>query len=451
MKILVIFLAINLYYCIDVIVIGAGVSGLKSASLLKSNGHNVKILEARNRIGGRIDSDSSLGYTLDLGAAWIHGITDNPIYELSKTNNIQTISFDYDDVKLHSTTLAKIPKEKEIEAVSEDFESYLHKQRGDDDTKNTPDESLENTLSKYIKEMNIDNYNKTLLDNWAFQEIEIEFGSKVKYLSRNYYDNSDGFDGDDHLTPSGYINIFKPLANDLNIQLNTEVVRIEQVDNKVKIYDKNGQIYLSDKVVITIPLGCLKKNTITFVPDLSIEKKNAIKNMNYGTMNKVIVEFSEMFWDENNIIKIINEPFSYYSWMVNYYNVSKKNILIFLTTDETVESKSIEEIKSEVISILSKVYPGENISIKNLVRTKWGSDPYSYGSYSSFGVGATPKDIEYLSKPEGLIYFAGEHTHKTYQQTVHGAYLSGIEVAKTIDSRFLLISYSLFILLLILF
>ena len=84
-----------------------------------------------------------------------------------------------------------------------------------------------------------------------------------------------------------------------------------------------------------------------------------------------------------------------------------------------------------------------------IIRTKCGSDPFSYGSYSSFGVGSSPKDIENLAKPEGLIYFAGEHTHRTYQQTVHGAYLSGVEVVKTIDSRYLLVSYTLLILLIL--
>lgn len=93
--------------------------------------------------------------------------------------------------------------------------------------------------------------------------------------------------------------------------------------------DKNGQVYTADYALITVPLGCLKKNTIIFVPELSAEKKNAIKNMNYGLMNKVIVEFSEKFWDENNLIRVLNDFVSNYSWMVNYYNAPKRMFSFF--------------------------------------------------------------------------------------------------------------------------
>ena len=109
MKLLLLFLTLNLTNCLDIVVIGAGVSGLKSASLLKAKGHNVKVLEARNRIGGRIDSDTSFGYTLDLGAAWIHGIDKNPIYDLSLTNKIETVSFNYENAKFYSSSLSPTP------------------------------------------------------------------------------------------------------------------------------------------------------------------------------------------------------------------------------------------------------------------------------------------------------------------------------------------------------
>lgn len=67
----------------DVIIIGAGISGIAAARLLKSKGYSVLVLEARNHIGGRIWTDQSLNSPLDMGASWINGINKNPIKTLA--------------------------------------------------------------------------------------------------------------------------------------------------------------------------------------------------------------------------------------------------------------------------------------------------------------------------------------------------------------------------------
>ena len=74
----------------DVLVIGAGASGLAAARELTTQKLDVIVLEARNRIGGRVWSERAWGATLDMGASWIHGIRGNPIYELAQQYNIKT-------------------------------------------------------------------------------------------------------------------------------------------------------------------------------------------------------------------------------------------------------------------------------------------------------------------------------------------------------------------------
>ncbi|MEO6606809.1 MAG: FAD-dependent oxidoreductase, partial [Aeromicrobium sp.] len=63
----------------DTIVVGAGVAGLTAASLLARSGRRVVVLEARDRVGGRVWSDRTDGVVMDRGASWIHGIDDNPV------------------------------------------------------------------------------------------------------------------------------------------------------------------------------------------------------------------------------------------------------------------------------------------------------------------------------------------------------------------------------------
>ena len=426
-------LAFEFAFSKDIIVIGAGVSGIRTASLLKEKGHTVKILEARDRYGGRIHSFKTPNdYILDLGAAWIHGINNNPLMKLAKDNGVPTVHFD-NTKKVHSKLNPEFTN-SELKQAGNKFKEYLKKLESD----GVEDDSLENTLIKYINEKNLDATNIALLKNWAFMEIEIEFASKLNYLSRISYNNPEQNGGGDDLMPSGYINIFKNFYENLkdDIQYNKIIKKIVEDGNKVKIYDKDNNEYISDLVVVTVPLGCLKKNTIEFVPDLSEEKKNSIKKMNFGTMNKVIIEFTEKFWDENeNVIKILADPRLQYPWMVNYYNVINKNVLIFLTTDEDFEKKTDDQIKNEVIESLSKVYDKDKINIKYFKRTEWRTDPYSYGSYTSYGVGTTEKEVNILAKKhENLIYFAGEHTFAKFLSTVNSAYKSAEEVVNKITN-----------------
>jgi polyamine oxidase len=78
----------------QIIVIGAGIAGITAAKKLQAQGYRVIILEGRDRIGGRIWTDKSLGVPLDLGAAWIHTIDGNPISPLVKQFGIQTVISD---------------------------------------------------------------------------------------------------------------------------------------------------------------------------------------------------------------------------------------------------------------------------------------------------------------------------------------------------------------------
>jgi len=96
--------------------------------------------------------------SIELGAAWIHGIQNNPILDLSLTNKVETVTFENENVKLYSN-LSSTPKNSDIDEISKQFKAYLNSQRNDRNT----DESLEVTLSKFVQENKIDNFKKTIL------------------------------------------------------------------------------------------------------------------------------------------------------------------------------------------------------------------------------------------------------------------------------------------------
>src|SRR5215212_6591020 len=78
-----------------ILIIGAGMAGLGAARSLRDAGWPVQIIEARDRIGGRVLTTRDWGVPLDMGASWIHGTTDNPLSEVAKKAGIETFPTDY--------------------------------------------------------------------------------------------------------------------------------------------------------------------------------------------------------------------------------------------------------------------------------------------------------------------------------------------------------------------
>src|SRR5574341_455165 len=108
----------------EVIVIGAGIAGLEAANELHSEGVDVVVLEAQDRIGGRIWTDNSSGTALDLGASWIHGLNknsygrENPIYKIASKNNIDIMETD------HTVTLYDSSGQKLDNDLDDRFAKY---------------------------------------------------------------------------------------------------------------------------------------------------------------------------------------------------------------------------------------------------------------------------------------------------------------------------------------
>ncbi len=220
---------------------------------------------------------------------------------------------------------------------------------------------------------------------------------------------------------------------------------------------ENGDAIEADYVVNTIPLGVLKYGSVEFDPPLPTWKSDAIKRIGYGVLNKIILTYREPFWDtERDIFGVLREPANRFSLnqkeyshrrgrMFQWFNVSKTTgipCLVALMAGDAAfdtEKASNDELIAEATSILRSIFGPENVLTPiEAVVTRWGSDRFSRGSYSSAGPDMKIDDYDTMARPVGKhLYFAGEHTIGTHPATVHGAYLSGLRVASEIVDELL--------------
>ena len=242
-------------------------------------------------------------------------------------------------------------------------------------------------------------------------------------------ESSEGFDGPDVVFPQGYDALTKGLATDLDVRLNTWVSAI-RYDAEMAVVETSQGNFEADYVVVTVPLGVLKKGKIAFTPELPEAKVQAIEGLDMGIMNKVYLKFDSVFWD-NNVTNLgyIGEQRGEFGYWINLTPVVGEPVLVAFNVGEyavAMEALSDDEIQQKTMTYLKAFFGNDIPQPTDRVITRWSKDEFSYGSYSYVPVGATASMRDDLAAPvDGKLFFAGEATHPTMASTVHGAYLTG--------------------------
>jgi monoamine oxidase len=420
-----------------VVIIGAGVSGLAAARTLHDAGYQVTVLEGRDRIGGRVWTSRAMdGIPVDLGASWIHGIDDNPVSELAEEAGVETVATDFDNIIAYDVD-GGILGEEDYEAMQAIYDEALEKAQA---MIGETDEviSLGEAIHRAAEEMALDDEQRRTLDFMVTTIIEQEFAADVNFLSLEYWNSTDEPEGDHVLFPDGYDWLPKMLAEGIDIKLNQVVGRIEYGENGVTVMTAD-EIYEADFAIVTLPLGVLKSGVVAFAPELPENKQQAIQNLYTGVLNKVYLRFPDVFWDEeSDIINYMSEgEKGYWVDFLNLYPATEQPVLLAFnagTYGLALEKLSDDEIIAAAMTSLRAVYGSEIPDPIDWQITRWGSDPFALGSYSSFGITATPDDIDALGEPlEDVLFFAGEATHPQYASTVLGALLSGYRAAQEVQ------------------
>ena len=411
-----------------VLIIGAGIAGLAAAKKLKDKGFTVIVLESQEKIGGRLRTDRRLGIAFDEGASWIHGPNGNPITKLASQAGANTYLTDDDNLAVFDNN-GTAYSETFLDSQYTEFENALNAVLGAG-TKRQSFQTIFNSL--YPTQAN-----NRLWKYMLSAYLEFDTGGDISKLSSKHFYDDEAFRGKDVIVTNGYDKVANLLGQGLDIRLNSRVTEINYTATK-SLVKVNGNSIEADYVIVSVPLGVLKNNSISFQPSLPASKLSAIQNIQMGNVNKFLFIWDTPFWD-TNIQYIGYTPdtkgkFNYFMNMMKFLPTIN-GLMTFAFGDyaTVTETMTDDQINSEVMAQLKTIYGNSIPNPTTMLRTKWGQNINTFGAYSFATNGTTSADFDTMATEiNNKLFFAGEHTERDYRGTVHGAYLSGIREADKI-------------------
>jgi len=422
-----------------ILVIGAGAAGLAAARRLHSHGIRVIVLEGRDRIGGRIWTDDSLGLPVDLGASWIHGIEGNPIYELARQSGIPTRRTDFESVGLfYEGEELRADEYAQIDAIVQAISTRLEGARAHADGGRSVGEALDVLLSESLTRAAISQRVRSAVI-WSLHSlITLEMGEDPRNLSLSAWNADEAFPGDNVLFPGGYRQIIERLAEGVDVRLGQTVLQIRSHAGGVTVTTEGGQ-FDADRAIVTLPLGVLQSGVVEFVPALSQTKRTAIQRLAMGTLNKVVLQFPTPFWPTElhsfgAVSCAEDEPVEFWN-MAMHTGLPVLMALVGGETARRLEQWDDPAVTTFILDHLREMFRDAIPEPSAFVVTRWRADRFAFGSYAHIPPGASMADHDALAEPAGeRVFFAGEATHRAYPGTVHGAFLSGLREADRILS-----------------
>jgi monoamine oxidase len=421
----------------EVLIVGAGAAGLAAARKLVAEGRRVIVVEARDRTGGRVWTNRSWNeMPIDLGAAWIHGHKGNPLVKQAEEFGARTAVTNYESAAVFAASGKILPLAEAARAYSalEELEDGFESLEEKEDFEGH-EESFATALRRWQDSADMPQGDRKLLRLVARNEIEAEYAADLDQLQFPPLDESQEFTGENRCFPAGYAGIIDGLAAGLDIRLNTAVREIDYTKPIVAISTSAGT-FKAERVIVTVPLGVLKKGTIRFTPELPQAKQTAIDRIGMGLLNKVALRFERPFWPKRHVLAFLSDRADQWPDIFNLEPTCGYPVLVGLKSGQAAhddERRSDKELVSALMQQLRSAFGDKTSEPTGWHVTRWASDPLAGGSYSYFRVGAKPKDYDALAAPvNDRLFFAGEATNKAHPATVHGAYLSGMREAERI-------------------
>ncbi len=415
----------------DTLIIGAGAAGLAAGRHLHDAGQSILLVEARDRIGGRIWTDDTFAdFPVELGAELIHG-EDTVTQALVRDASLHTLPAPRKPLlrwgaeggarliadlppALQKTLKAllaaynQLPTQANL-ATDEALADYLYR-RGFTPTEiEMADVLLAQTCCASIKTLSCADLVREMMADHAGQE---EF----------------------RIT-EGYAALLSAYSAGLPIQLNTPVRVIRRKPEGVTVVTDKATLQ-ARRVLLTVPVSVLQAQVIAFEPRLSPSKQAAISAFRTEAATKLLYRFTEPLWDES-LAYMMHTGIAARWWTPGYPRPGAAVLCCFVTAQRAAQVDAMSETEAlnlglaELAGLLDRADLKEKCVAAK--RVAWAADPYALGGYAHIPPGAAAAR-PILAQPEGAqLFFAGEATaYETNPQTVHGAIESGWRAAQEI-------------------
>ncbi|AWD22889.1 flavin monoamine oxidase family protein [Fuscovulum blasticum] len=408
-----------------VVVIGAGLAGLSAAQALRARGIATVVLEARDRIGGRIHTSRLWpDLPMDLGASWIHGTEGNPLTDLARMAGAKLLPTSYDA----ALTLGPDGAEEEIDLGQ--AERLLTRALRGAEAAET-DRSVWQAVTESADWASAPAGERRLVQHLVNSTLEQEYGGSAQRLSAWHGQDGAEFDGEDALFPQGYDQITAHLARGLDIRLSHPVAAV--APGRVTLAD--GREIAAGRIIVSVPLGLLRSGRLTFGESLDSARQAAIDRLEMGLLNKAWLRFDRIAWpDDVDWIEWLGpQPGFWAEWVSLARGLGQPVLLGFNAADAAQEVERLDDRATAAAAhdALRAMFGSAFPQPVAAQVTRWSRDPWTLGSYSFNAVGVEPGQRQALAGPDwdGALWFCGEACEERYFGTAHGAVLSGRAVA----------------------
>jgi monoamine oxidase len=424
----------------DVLILGAGVAGLAAAGELASAGRHVTMVEARDRIGGRIFTlhPEDAETPIELGAEFVHG---HPPELLSRFRDahIPLEEINGIDACFHDGKLSACPQNNAF-ALLDELAAFAHREG---------DVTFDEFLARRQPGTETAAQARSFVEGFNAADAR-RIG--IVALARQQQAEEE-IDGDRSSRPlNGYDALPRHLASQAeqagaSILLRSPAVSLRWKPGSVTARTASGESFSAQMAIITLPLGVLKARSVCFDPEPA-RILAAADRMEAGSVRRLVLLFRSAFWRQ----KMPNMRFLFAPGMTppTYWTQHPRDLPMLVAWIGGPNADQISRVPhpeqregwdfrtfltGQALRSLEQIFSlaphSLDEDLRNSYQHDWQDDPWTRGAYSYAPVGAADCSAQMAEPVENTLFFAGEHTDITgHWGTVHGALRSGLRAAK---------------------